>query len=588
MYMKQHIQQLMDSAISHLQQQGALPNDTLPIFRIDHTKDKSHGDFAVNAALLFAKLAKQSPRDIATLLQQSLPVSDQIAKVEIAGPGFINFYLTETAQHAIIPEILQSGADYGCSEYGNNQCINLEFVSANPTGPLHVGHGRAAAYGDVCANLLDAVGYKVHREYYVNDAGRQMDILATSIWLRYLELCGETFSFPSNGYKGAYILDIAQKIKQEHTDTLHWPIGTVFKNIPDDEPQGGDKEKHIDALIARCQELLGTSNYKYIHQSGLHIILNDIRDDLAEFGIEFDEWFAESQLFANGVVQRCLQQLQAKNLTYEKDGNLWFKATELGDEKDRVLVRKNGIPTYFCADIANHTGKIERQADHMIDIFGSDHHGYVARVKAALTGLDITDDKFSVLLVQFVVLYRDKIKQSMSTRSGEFITLRALREEVGNDAARLFYIMRKADQHLEFDLELAKRKSNENPVYYLQYAHARICSVMRQAAEKNMPYNQQLGIEHLDLLLEPTEKECVNLLARYPELLHAAAIGHEPHLLVNYLRDLANSFHSYYNAHQFLVEHEPTRQARLTLVSAIQQVMLNGFNLLGINAPEVM
>lgn len=586
--MRHYIQQLMDIAVSELQQQNVLPSTELPSYRIDHTKDKSHGDFAVNAALVLAKVAQKSPREIAIALQQTLPESTKIAKVEIAGPGFINFYLAKAAQHEVITQILESKTRFGHSTFGQNQRINLEFVSANPTGPLHVGHGRAAAFGDVCGNLLKAIGYRVHHEYYVNDAGRQMDILTVSIWLRYLELCGDVFDFPSNGYKGSYIRNIAEAIKQQHSDTLYRAKSTVFENLPADEPEGGDKEIYIDALIARCQSLLGKSNYTMLHQTGLSCILADIRNDLEEFGVHYDEWFTESQLFSDGVVARCLQQLKDKNLTYEKDGNLWFKATSLGDEKDRVLVRKNGVATYFCADIANHVGKLERNADKMIDIFGSDHHGYVARVRAALNGLGISSDKFSVLLVQFVVLYKNHEKQAMSTRSGEFITLRDLRNEVGNDAARLFYIMRKADQHLDFDLELAKRRSNENPVYYLQYAHARICSVMRQATDKNMPYQQDIGIEHLHLLSEAAEEDCISLLARYSDLLHNAAITHEPHLLVNYLRDLAGNFHSYYNSHQFLVDHEPTRQARLTLVNAILQIMANGLELLGISAPETM
>jgi len=517
-----------------------------------------------------------------------MPTSELISKTEIAGPGFINIYLSDTAQHSIIKDIIRTRKSFGHTNFGANQKINIEFVSANPTGPLHVGHGRSAVYGDVCANLLSAIGFSVHREYYVNDAGRQMDILATSVWLRYLELCGEKIVFPCNGYKGDYILEIARTLKNQQQQSLHHPVSEVYLDVPADETSGGDKEIHIDSLIKKCQTLLGQSNYNLVHQLGLELILNDIKNDLTDFGVHFDSWFKESELYASGTVQRCLQLLQESHLTYQKDGHLWFKATHLGDEKDRVLVRKNGVPTYFCADIANHVGKIERGAEKMIDIFGSDHHGYVARVKAALNALHISSEKFSTLLVQFVVLYRGNIKQSMSTRSGEFITLRALRKEVGNDAARLFYIMRKAEQHLEFDLELAKRKSNENPVYYLQYAHARICSVMRQAEEKNIAYDQKLGLESLNLLLEPQEKNCICLLAKYPDTLHTAAIKHDPHLLVTYLRELANAFHSYYNAHQFLVTHLETRCARLALVNAIRQVMVNGLELLGITAPEIM
>lgn len=586
--MKKHIENLMADAILSLQKQGTLPQEISLDYRVEHTKDKKHGDFATNAALILAKYAEKPVRELAKDLVTAIPSSHLIKTLEIAGPGFINITLTDMAYHSVIKEILQRKSHFGHSDYGNHCSINLEFVSANPTGPLHVGHGRSAIYGDVCANLLQAIGYKVHREYYVNDAGRQMDILATSIWLRYLGLCGASFIFPSNGYQGNYVIDIAKSIQQEQGETLYRPIDAVYDHIPADESAGGNKEDHIDALIVRCRSLLGTSHYDYIHAKGLTLILDDIRQDLSEFGVMFDEWVHESSLYQEGIVARCLSQLQEKNLTYTNKGHLWFKATEFGDEKDRVLVRENGMPTYFCADIANHIRKLDHQADHMIDIFGSDHHGYVARMKASLAALGITHEKLTVLLLQFVVLYRDTLKQSMSTRSGEFITLRTLRNEVGNDAARFFYIMRKADQHVDFDLELAKRKSNENPLYYLQYAHARICSVMRQAAEKSLTYKQDIGLDNLSLLCESHENECIHLLSRYPDIIQSAALTYEPHLLVNYLRDLANSFHSYYNAHQFLIDHEPKRHARLALINAIRQVMQNGLELLRINAPETM
>ena len=586
--MKQHIQVLINTAIASLQKKSILPTSELPEYKIERTKDKRHGDFAANAALTLTKFAKRPPCELAELLIDALPESENVVKTEIAGPGFINFFLTDTAQHTIIQEIIESGNNFAHSEHGNNQLINLEFVSANPTGPLHVGHGRSAAYGDACANLLSAIGYRVHREYYVNDAGRQMDILATSIWLRYLILCGEKITFPSNGYKGDYVSDIAQTLKEKHGDALHSPVDTVFANIPADEPQGGDKEEHIDALIAKAKDLLGDNSYEQIHALGLKIILDDIRDDLSEFGVDYQEWFSERRLFSENYMQQCVDQLEEKQLTYKKDGNLWFKSTVFGDEKDRVLIRKNGQPTYFCADIANHVGKLERNADMMIDIFGSDHHGYVARVKAALTGLGVADDKLKVLLIQFVTLFRAGEKVQMSTRSGSFVTLRELREEVGNDAARYFYVMRKTDQHLDFDMDLATSKSNENPVFYIQYAHARICSVLRQAAEKGFTIDQELGLANLNLLIEPEEKQLVDTMSRYPDLLHVAALGFEPHLIANLLKDIANALHSYYNAHQFLVDHEQTRHARLTLIIATRQLLANGLQLLGVSAPEEM
>ena len=508
--------------------------------------------------------------------------------MEIAGPGFINFYLSPAAYQGVVAEILEQGEQFGRSDLGQGKPVQVEFVSANPTGPLHVGHGRGAAYGATVADLLAAVGYKVHREYYVNDAGRQMDILATSVYLRYLDLCGEELAFPSNGYKGDYVWDVGATLHRNHGDALRHGSVDLFRDVPADEPDGGDKEKHIDGLIARAKELLGAEVYREVFDLGLNSILANIRQDLKEFGVEYDEWFSERSLTDSGAVDQAIERLQQSGHVYEDKGALWFRSTDFGDEKDRVVVRDNGQKTYFASDIAYHMNKLERGYERVIDVWGADHHGYVPRVKAAMTALGDDAAKLDVLLVQFAVLYRGGEKVQMSTRSGEFVTLRELRNEVGNDAARFFYVMRKCEQHMDFDLDLAKSQSNDNPVYYIQYAHARVMSVLRQMTEKQMGWDQRQGAEGLHLLHESHEESLLVNLSRYPEVVEAAALNHEPHQLVHYLRDLANDFHTYYNAHQFLVGDPALRNARLNLIQAVRQVIANGLGLLGVSAPDTM
>jgi len=453
---------------------------------------------------------------------------------------------------------------------------------------LHVGHGRGAAYGGVVANLLAAVGYAVQREYYVNDAGRQMDILAVSIWLRYLEECGERLPFPGNGYRGEYVRDIAWELHKEAGDRYRCPADRVMAGLPPDEPDGGDKEEHIDALISRAQILLGTEHYQTIAQSGCDHILGDIREDLGEFGLHFDEWFSERILMEAGAVESALGKLREAGHLYEKEGALWFASSALGDEKDRVVRRENGQTTYFASDIAYHMNKLARGFERIIDIWGADHHGYVPRLQAAMQAMGEDPSKLEVLLVQFAVLYRGKEKISMSTRAGEFVTLRQLRNEVGKDAARFFYVMRRAEQHMDFDLKLACSQSNDNPVYYVQYAHARVCSVLRQLDEKGFERNLTQGMEQLERLVEPHELALIGTLSRYPEIVERAALQREPHQLTQYLRELANDFHTYYNAHQFLVDDDALRNARLNLICAVRQVIANGLSLLDVSAPESM
>ena len=586
--MKHEIQTLLTQATTSLKNNGVIPSDFSPNIQLSRTKDRSHGDFACNLAMMLAKPAGKNPREIAQLLIDALPKHEQIDKVEIAGPGFINFFISQSNTLAIINTINTQAETYGLSNIGAGRKVQIEFVSANPTGPLHVGHGRGAAYGATVATLLSAVGFSVHREYYVNDAGRQMDILATSLWLRYLEHCGVEIIFPSNGYKGEYVKEIAEQLFAQHDKNLMHPANAVYEGISADEPAGGDKEKHIDDLINRAKTLLGDDSYLQVFDLGLNNILDGIKEDLKAFGVEYDEWFSERSLANKGLIKQAVERLQKADYVYEKDGALWFKSTAFGDEKDRVVVRDNGQSTYFASDIAYHMDKMERGFDRVIDIWGADHHGYIPRVKAALQALGDDVDKLDVLLVQFAILYRGEQKVPMSTRSGSFVTLRELCEEIGTDAARFFYVLRKCEQHMDFDLELAKSQSSDNPVYYIQYAHARICSVFRQLDEKRITHDAQSGADNLSLLTETHETDLIKSLAKYPEIIEKAALNEEPHQVAHYLRELANELHTYYNAHQFIVDDEKIRNARLNLISATRHVLHNGLKLLGVSAPESM
>jgi arginyl-tRNA synthetase len=586
--LKDQLKKLIQQSLSDLIANGSLPEIDLPEIQIDRTKDKAHGDFACNVAMMLARSAKMNPCQIASSIVEALSDVDFITKVDIAGPGFINFTLSADSAQKIIKNVLAAGNKFGRSQEGAGKRVQVEFVSANPTGPLHVGHGRGAAYGSVVSSLLMAAGFDVHREYYVNDAGRQMDILATSVWLRYLEVCGEHFTFPSNGYRGDYVQEIAQTLKAEQSDKFLHPISEVYQFIPEDEPEGGDKEAHIDALIAKAKSLLSEQQYRQVFDLGLNAILADIRNDLADFGTDYDEWFSERSLMESGAVDNAIEQLKASDVLYEQGGAWWFKSTDFGDEKDRVVVRDNGQTTYFASDIAYHLNKFQRGFDTVIDVWGADHHGYIPRVKASLTAMNQDEDKLKVLLVQFAVLYRGSEKVAMSTRSGQFVTLRELREEVGRDAARFFYVMRGADQHMDFDLELAKSQSNDNPVYYVQYAHARVCSVFGQLKERGLTWDKAQGEQNLHQLTEDHEQALMSMLARYPEMLESAALNHTPHILAHYLTDLARDFHTYYNAHHFIVDDIELSQARLTLISAVKQVIENGLSIMGVSAPEKM
>ena len=579
--MKSIVAQHLQDALASMPELADAVGDLSIESTVERTRDALHGDFASNIAMRLAKPAGKNPRELAAMFVEQISGSDQIDKVDIAGPGFINFHLSAAAFHAEILSILSEGSDYGRQAHKDKPRILLEFVSANPTGPLHVGHGRHAAFGATVGNLLQAAGYTVSREYYVNDAGRQMDILGASVWLRWLESKGTLIPFPEAGYRGDYIRDIASEIDTTGIEPV--AAEELLDAIPD-----GDKEVVVEALIAKAKSTLGAADFDRIRQQSLESIRADIEDDLAEFGVTFDCWFSEQSLTTGHRIDDALAVLEERGMLYKKDGATWFRASDFGDEKDRVVIRENGAKTYFASDIAYHFDKRERGFDLLIDILGSDHHGYVARVRAGLDAMGYRAADLEVPLMQFVALYRDGKKMQMSTRSGEFDTLRQLRAEVGNDAARFFYVSRSNDQHLDFDLDVAKSESNDNPVYYIQYAHARIASVYRQLAERSLAWDATQGRANLVLLTEPQEKTLATTLSRYPEIIELSANNRAPQHLVHYLRDLANDFHTYYNAHAFIVDNAKLRDARLTLITATRTVIASGLELLGVSAPETM
>ena len=583
--MKSSIAQLVEQAVTSLPDLAEMPEVASIRTTVERTRDPQHGDFTTNIAMRLAKSLGRNPRDIASMIIDQMPASELVDKIEIAGPGFINFRVSSKALHDELAHVLQQGNCYGHQEIRPAPKILLEFVSANPTGPLHVGHGRHAAYGATVGNLLDAAGFNVDREYYVNDAGRQMDILGVSVWLRLLEQNGVTVNFPEAGYKGDYIGQITASLDASGIPEVS--ADELVAGLPADGPDG-DKEAYIDALINTGRALLGIHHFQRIRKQALDAILSDIEEDLKGFGVTFDRWFFEQSLTDDDLIQDALIILKERGMLYEKDGATWFRATDYSDEKDRVVVRENGQTTYFASDIAYHNDKRKRGYDHLLDILGSDHHGYQARVRAGLEAMGYGGDSLEVELMQFVTLYRAGEKQSMSTRSGEFVTLRQLRDEVGNDAARFFYVMRSNDQHLDFDLELAKSHSNDNPVYYIQYAHARVASVFRQLEEKSLKYDQTAGVDNFGLLTEPHEKLLMSTLSRFPEVIELAANNRAPQHLVHYLRDLANEFHTYYNAHTFIVDDDLLRNARLALITATRVVIASGLNIIGVSAPESM
>ena len=578
---RQHLAGLLRTALA-----SVAPAQGLVEITLERPKQASHGDFASNLAMQLARELKTNPRQIAAHLVRELPPSPYVTKAEVAGAGFINFTLTPAARTAVVAVVLAAGPGFGRGPAKNGRAarsLQVEFVSANPTGPLHVGHGRGAAFGASLASLLAFAGFEVTREYYVNDAGRQMDILSVSAWLRYLELFDEPVPFPPNAYQGGYVHEMAEQIRQAHGDRYVHPAEAVLACLPPHVEGADDAEARLDGLILAGKDLLG-EDWAYIHSHVLNEQLTDCRADLEEFGVHFDVWFSERSLYDTGMVARAVAALEKSGHIYTQDGAKWFQSTAFGDEKDRVVQRDNGLYTYFASDIAYHLNKFERGFDKVIDVWGADHHGYISRVKGALSASGADAARLDVTLVQFVSLFRDGQKVSMSTRSGDYVTLRQLREEVGNDACRFFYMLRKCDQALDFDLDLAKSQSNDNPVYYVQYAHARICSVLAQWD------GDPAALAAVDLTPLQHEREfalCARL-AEFPELIQQAARDYAPHALAFYLKDLAGDFHSWYNAERVLVDVQTLRAARLALALATRQVLQNGLSLLGVSQPVSM
>ena len=594
--MKQLIRDLVNQALSAL---VAASKDSIndsatamPEFLVENAKSREHGDFACNAAMAAAKLLRQKPRDLAAAIVANLPANPNVAKVEIAGPGFLNFFMRAESMYAVIGEVLRLGAEFGRTNLGANEKLTVEYVSANPTGPMHVGHGRGAAYGSSLSNILASAGFNVQREYYVNDYGRQMDIMATSLWLRYLDLHQITTRFPENAYKGAYVTEMAAPLAAEFGAAFVCDGAALMANLPPDESQGGDKDKHVDALIANAKTLLGSAKFRQVYDFALARLQAEIKAELVKFNVVHDEWFSERSLAESGALQSVVAALTERGQMETRDGALWFKATEYGDEKDRVVVRENGQSTYFASDIAYLKNKFERGYDRAIYILGADHHGYIARLKAAASGLGIDPNRVEVDLVQFARLFKDGVEVSMGKRGGQFVTLADLREEVGTDAARFFYVMRSHEQHLDFDMELAKKQSSDNPVYYVQYAHARICRVFERLIERGLSaFDAVLGVANLGLLSEARELSLIAAIGRFSEVINSAANTRSPHVIANYVRDLAAQLHGVYDSPprlEILCSDAGLRNARLALMAATRQVLKNGLALLGVAAPDSM
>jgi len=580
--MKKALSILLDQALLSVAGDHA---DSLRYAGLEQARDARNGHYATSAAMQLAGGLKRRPADIAADIVAHLPRNTLIGRVEIAGPGFINIWLDPGALQAELGRIVAGGDAYGCCDLGAGRKVLVEFVSANPTGPLHVGHGRLAAIGDCLARLLEATGHDVWREYYVNDAGRQLAVLGLSVWLRMVQREDAGARFPDGAYRGEYVLDLAKRMADELPEAaeaarngMAWPEG--------DKANGKDADQFVDALIATARETLGDELFADIGRLAGEWVLDDIRDDLDEFGVRFDHWQSERELVTGGEIEACLEKLAG--VTYRSDGALWFPAEKYGDEKDRVVVRADGRSTYFASDIAYHYGKRKRGADVLLDVLGADHHGYVGRVRAGLEALGEPPSSLEVLLVQFVALYRGGERVAMSTRGGEFETLRNLREEVGVDAARFFYVSRAGEQHLDFDLDLARKQSNDNPVYYVQYAHARVASLFEKMHARGIGFSPDEGEEHAGLLEHPREIDLMLALARLPETVEQAAVQRAPQVLAHYLVGLAQAFHGWYN-HCKVLDAEPgLRRARLLLAQASGQVLRNGLGLLGVSAPRSM
>jgi arginyl-tRNA synthetase len=555
--MKQTVTEILLEALARAKSKGELKLDTQPAITLETPKDKNHGDMSSTFALSMSKIEGKPPRKIAEIVLANLQDEEGIIeKTEIAGPGFINFFLKQDRWRKTLFDIDDQAHEYGLKDIGKGERVQVEFVSANPTGPLHVGHGRGAAVGDALANLLSAVGYDVQREFYINDAGRQVRLLAQSIYTRYQQALGNDVAFPEDGYHGEYIAEVAQEFTKVH--------GNKFLKVPLDQCSAEFADFGKDAMLA------------------------DIRTDLEAFGVRFDVWFSERSLLADGSVQRSIEELKERGFAYEQDGALWLKSTAFGDDKDRVIIKKDGEYTYLATDIAYHRNKLARGFTQLVNIWGADHHGYIPRVQAVIQAFGHPKDSLHVLLVQLVSILRHGQPVPMSKRAGNFVTLRDVVQDVGADAARYIFLTRKTDSHLDFDLDIAKEQSRENPVYYVQYAHARISSVFREAESRGLaiPTREAVTIDLLDL---EEEQNIIKALAKYPELIEEAALAYEPHRLTFYLQDLAGLLHNYYFKHRIIDAEDSSRTgARLFLMKQVKTVIQSALKILGVTAPERM
>ena len=580
--MKDNIKKTLSQILEDLYSQIEPEVKNLKI-SIQDNKEKEHGDLATNIAMVLAKPLKKNPKEIAEEIKQNFVLDEKIIKIEVAGPGFLNFFLSKDSHGEILEQIQKENKDFGKS--GSKQSkVLIEYVSSNPTGPLHVGHGRGAVFGSVLSSLLEEAGFEVDQEYYVNDFGRQMNILATSVWIRYCQLFSSEIKMMQQGYQGDYLIPIAKKLKDEKSDSLFKIEESLIQKLNSEDQD----DEFTDQLVESLRVIL-KEEFQYIREFALSEILHLIKADLEQCGVHHNAWFSESSLYGNdgstdSKVDVSIEELKSRGFIYEEGGAIWFKSSSLGDDKDRVLRRGNGEYTYFASDVAYHLDKYDRGYDRVINVWGSDHHGYLPRVRAAMDACDRDINKLEVIFIQFANLVKGGKKVSMSTRSGDFITLNELMNEVTTEAARFFYINRKADQHLEFDLDLAKEQSKDNPLYYIQYAHARICSVLRKAE------NEFEDFDSVDLALLGSEKEIeiLKLLRQYPQLIERSAKAGEPHLLCYFLRDLSGVFHSYYNSEKFLIEDKELMTSRLFLLKGVKQVIANGLRVLGIKAPEEM
>lgn len=561
--MKQQITQLLEAAAQSLKADGFIPEDHAINVSVDNTRDKSHGDLATNLALTLAKPCKSNPRAVAEKLIAAIPSNDIISKVEIAGPGFINFYLASASSAAIVADILEQADKFGTNTSGENKKVQVEFVSANPTGPLHVGHGRGAAVGDSLCRVLAANGWNPTREFYYNDAGVQISNLALSVQSRVKGLTPDDDAWPEDGYRGEYIADVAKS----------YLAG--------------------DTIVADDRSVTGTANpddLEAIQDFAVAYLRREQDLDLKAFDVQFDAYFLESSLYSEGLVEQTVQQLIANNFTYEKDGALWLKTTEFGDDKDRVMRKKDGNYTYFLPDVAYHKNKFERGFARVINEQGADHHSTVTRVRAGIQALQIgIPEGFpEYVLHQMVLVMRGGAEVKLSKRAGSYVTLRDLIDEVGRDATRYFLVSRRSDAQITFDIDLARSKNNDNPVYYIQYAHARVFGVLKKLAEQGHSYDQSLGLEALGSLNLDAERELMTQLRKYPDVVKNAGVSLEPASIATYLKDLAGLFHSYYNSNKMLIDDAQVRNARLVLSRAVAQVIANGLDLLGVSAPEQM